>query len=201
MQNRVQHTIRLKRCAEAHPTIFNFNGGNMKPRRHKHQTSYDPFSAHEALDRSHLLASVFSDFVAGHPFVVANSKLRREAEDLAERLAAFYQVVGQLAFADLDQPETLAVGLRFSKGQIVVEFDDEREVSIPLKRYSTLAKASPSQRTGWKLIGAGRGFYWKSLDLDLSVRGLLAGLPDVIPSPPPLAKGRQRTPRGTRPSS
>lgn len=61
----------------------------------------------------------------------------------------------------------------------------DQEVSIPLKRYPTLAKARPAQRAGWKLIGGGTAFYWKSLDLDLSVRGLVSGLPEIIPAPPP----------------
>src|SRR5438034_754236 len=142
----------------------------------------DPFSAHEALDRSHLIATVFDEFVAEHPFVCANKKLHRQALALADRLGAFYQAVGQVAFADNDKREPLAVGLRFEKDRLIVELDDQREVSVPLKRYPTLAKARPSQRVGWQLIGAGNGFYWKSLDLDLSVRGLVSGLPEVIPA-------------------
>jgi hypothetical protein len=80
--------------------------------------------------------------------------------------------------------EPLAVGLRFAKGRLIVELDDQRDVSVPLSRYPTLAKARPSQRAAWELIGPGKAFYWKSLDLDLSVRGLVSGLPEVIPAPP-----------------
>jgi Protein of unknown function (DUF2442) len=156
----------------------------MKTRRRNAETSSDPFSAHEALDRSHLLASVFSDFVAEHSFIAANPKLRREAEDLAERLGALYRAIGQVVFADIDQREPLAVGLRFEKGRLIVELDDQREVSIPLSRFPTLAKARPAQRADWELIGPGKAFYWKALDLDLSVRGLVGGLPEVIPAPP-----------------
>jgi Protein of unknown function (DUF2442) len=68
------------------------------------------------------------------------------------------------------QNEPLAIGLRFAKGRLIVELDDEREVSVPLKRYPTLHKARPAQRANWKMIGPGKAFYWKSLDLDLSVR-------------------------------
>jgi hypothetical protein len=80
----------------------------------------------------------------------------------------------------------LATGIRFEKGRVIVELNDEREVSVPLKRYPTLKKARPAQRAAWKLIGPGKGFYWKSLDLDLSVRGIVSGLPEVIPAPPAL---------------
>jgi hypothetical protein len=70
--------------------------------------------------------------------------------------------------------------------------DDEREVSVPLKRYPTLLKARRAQRADWQLIGPGKGFHWKSLDLDLSVRGIVSGLPEVIPAPPPRSKQTAR---------
>jgi hypothetical protein len=35
------------------------------------------------------------------------------------------------------------------------------------------------------MIGPGKAFHWKSLDLDLSVRGLVSGLPEILPAPPP----------------
>jgi hypothetical protein len=82
--------------------------------------------------------------------------------------------------------EPMATGLRFSKQRLIVELDDEREVSIPLERYPTLMQARPAQRNAWRLIGPGKAFYWEGLDLDLSVRGLVSGLPEVIPAPPHL---------------
>jgi hypothetical protein len=90
--------------------------------------------------------------------------------------------------------EATAVGLRFERGRLVVELDDQREVSVPLSRYPTLLRARPAQRAAWRIIGAGVGFYWKDLDLDLSVRGLVSGLPEVIP-PPPLRPTRRRSAR------
>ena len=32
-----------------------------------------------------------------------------------------------------------AVGLRFERGRLVVELNDQREISVPLERYPTLA--------------------------------------------------------------
>jgi hypothetical protein len=81
--------------------------------------------------------------------------------------------------------EIKVTGLRFTKDRLVVELGDEREVSVPLSRYPTLQCARPAQRQDWEIIGPGKGFYWKSLDLDLSVAGLLRGLPEAIPAPPP----------------
>jgi hypothetical protein len=87
--------------------------------------------------------------------------------------------------------EPTAVGLRFEKGRLVVTLDDQREVSVPLGRYPTLLRARPAQRAAWRIIGRGIGFHWKDLDLDLSVRGLVGGLPEVIPAPPPRPRLRR----------
>jgi len=94
------------------------------------------------------------------------------------------------------EPE--AVGLRFAKDRLVVELDDEREVSVPLSRYPSLLKARPAARNDWKLIGPGRGFYSASLDLDLSVRGLVSGLPELIPAPPRRPAGSRCKPKPRR---
>ena len=94
--------------------------------------------------------------------------------------------------------ESRGVGLRIEKGRLVVELEDQREVSVPLNRYPTLQRARPAQRANWRLIGRGLGFHWSDLDLDLSVRGLVSGLPEVIPSPPPIKRRRRATVRPAR---
>lgn len=89
--------------------------------------------------------------------------------------------------------EPQAVALRFSRGRLVVALDDEREVSLPLRRYPTLLNATSKQRAEWQLIGRGQGFHWPALDLDLSVRGLISGLPEVVPAPPPAKRLTRRS--------
>lgn len=79
-----------------------------------------------------------------------------------------------------------ATQLRFDGSRIVVCLTDGREVSVPLARYPTLIRATPTDRENWELLGNGRGFYWKSLDLDLSTEGLVQGLPERIPRAPSL---------------
>jgi hypothetical protein len=87
--------------------------------------------------------------------------------------------------------KTLATGLRFEKGRLVVEFSDQREVSVPLNLYPTLRHARRAQRADWRLIGPGRAFHWPSLDLDLSVAGIINGLPEIVPMPPRLPKRKR----------
>ncbi len=77
-----------------------------------------------------------------------------------------------------------AAGVRFEGERLVVCLADEREVSLPLKRYPTLAKATAEQRDQWELIGDGAGVRWEDLDLDLCVQALVAGLPEGMPAPP-----------------
>lgn len=59
----------------------------------------DHFSAHEAMDRTHLVATLFGDFVADHDFIQSDAKLKREAEAVADALGDLYQSVGRAAFA------------------------------------------------------------------------------------------------------
>lgn len=91
--------------------------------------------------------------------------------------------------------EPRAVGLRFAKGRLIVQLEDEREVSVPLNRYPTLERARPGQRNAWRLIGRGVGFHWEALDLDLSVEGIVSGLPEYIPRPPTLKRRRSAATR------
>ena len=54
---------------------------------------------------------------------------------------------------------------------------DGRTLSVPLQWYPRLAHGSPSERQRWRLIGNGVGIHWPDLDEDISIAGLLAGLP------------------------
>ena len=61
--------------------------------------------------------------------------------------------------------------------QITVSYDDGRIVSLPLKWYPRLYRATPAQRRKWQLIGRGYGVHWPEVDEDLSAEGLLMGWP------------------------
>jgi len=74
--------------------------------------------------------------------------------------------------------------LSFGPQRMIVRLVDGRELSVPLALYPTLRKASPDRRAQWELIGGGRAIRWESLDLDLSVEGILDGLEERIPRPP-----------------
>jgi hypothetical protein len=46
-----------------------------------------------------------------------------------------------------------------------------------------LADATPEQRANWRLIGSGHGVHWPDVDEDISVRGMLDGIPAARPHP------------------
>ncbi|MFH8039018.1 MAG: DUF2442 domain-containing protein [Candidatus Aenigmatarchaeota archaeon] len=54
---------------------------------------------------------------------------------------------------------------------------DGREVRVPLEFYPRLKNATKRQRANYKIIGEGTGIHWPDLDEDLSIEGILAGIP------------------------
>lgn len=75
-----------------------------------------------------------------------------------------------------------AIDVRFAGSKadryLVVVIDDGRLVVTPLSWYPTLAAASPKARSDWRIQGNGRGIHWPKLDLDLSVAGMMVGVPE-----------------------
>src|SRR6266545_7523379 len=70
-----------------------------------------------------------------------------------------------------------AQNVRVTDRALIVELRDGRVVSVPLAWYPRLAEGSPSERRRWELLGPGIGIHWPALDEDISVEGLLQGLP------------------------
>ncbi len=59
-----------------------------------------------------------------------------------------------------------------------LELADGRRLAVPLADYPRLLHATAHQRARYELSGGGRGIHWEEIDEDLSVAGLLAGIPD-----------------------
>lgn len=81
------------------------------------------------------------------------------------------------------EPDPRAVEARVSGAGgthlLIVRLRDGRDLGLPLWLYPNLLAASPAQRRRLEIIGGGWGVRWPDLDVDLSVRGMLAGRPDV----------------------
>lgn len=75
------------------------------------------------------------------------------------------------------QPGQRVKSVRCTRDTLRVELLDGRTIIVPLAWYPRLLHATPQQRAKWKIAGGGYGIHWPAVDEDLSVEGLLRGLP------------------------
>lgn len=81
---------------------------------------------------------------------------------------------------------------------------DGRVISVPLAWSWRLSDATPAQRMNWTLISDGHGVHWPDVDEDLSVDGMLNGVPARRPGiarsgrTGPAIKALQRTSRARK---
>jgi hypothetical protein len=66
---------------------------------------------------------------------------------------------------------------------IVAHLADGRTISVPLAWSWRLSDATEEQRRRYELIGGGSGIHWPDVDEDISVRGMLDGIPARRPAP------------------
>lgn len=64
---------------------------------------------------------------------------------------------------------------------IAAHLVDGRVISVPLAWSWRLSEATPAQRGHWELIGDGQGIHWPDIDEDISVAGMLHGVPALHP--------------------
>ena len=60
---------------------------------------------------------------------------------------------------------------------LTVNLQDGRVLSVPLSWFPRLLKGTPAQRRRWEPCAGGAGIHWPDLDEDVSVAGLLKGVP------------------------
>ena len=68
-------------------------------------------------------------------------------------------------------------GVSFDAERLIVDLMDGRTIAVPLAWYPRLFEATVDQRANWEIAGAGYGIHWPQIDEDLSVEGLLTGIP------------------------
>jgi hypothetical protein len=77
-----------------------------------------------------------------------------------------------------------------TEDEIIACLADGRVISVPLAWSWRLSDATPQQRAHFRLIGSGQGIHWPDVDEDISVEGMLHGVPARRPrSPTPLERG------------
>jgi hypothetical protein len=71
--------------------------------------------------------------------------------------------------------------VRVTKYEIIAHLTDGRVISVPLAWSWRLSEATPAQRAKFRLIGRGQGVHWPEIDEDISVEGMLHGIPAPRP--------------------
>jgi Protein of unknown function (DUF2442) len=66
---------------------------------------------------------------------------------------------------------------RVTEDEIIAHLADGRVISVPLAWSWRLSEATPKQRANCRLIGSGQGVHWPDVDEDISVEGMLHGIP------------------------
>ena len=69
------------------------------------------------------------------------------------------------------------VDAQVNEDELTVHLEDGRSVTTPLEWYPRLAFAREEERQDFEIAPRGYGVHWPTLDEDLSVKGMLAGLP------------------------
>ena len=75
--------------------------------------------------------------------------------------------------------------VRVTGDEIIAHLADGRVISVPLAWSWRLSEATPQQRAHFRLIGSGQGVHWPDVDEDISVEGMLHGIPAHRPRSAP----------------
>ncbi len=73
--------------------------------------------------------------------------------------------------------EPLGKNIEITDEYLAVTLKDGRVISTPLEWYPRLHRATPADRAVWEWDGDGVGIHWPLLDEDLSIAGMLRGVP------------------------
>ncbi len=73
------------------------------------------------------------------------------------------------------EPRLLSIQL--TEDEIIAHLVDGRTISVPLIWSWRLSEATEQRRQNFEIIGDGQGIHWPDLDEDISIEGMLYGLP------------------------
>jgi hypothetical protein len=78
-----------------------------------------------------------------------------------------------------EKKEPRARSVAVTEESLTVDLVDGRTIIVPLVWYPRLWHGTPKERNHIEIFGDGAYLHWPDLDEDLTVAGLLAGLPSV----------------------
>jgi hypothetical protein len=71
--------------------------------------------------------------------------------------------------------------IEVTDNEITAHLVDGRTISVPLVWSWRLVSATEKQRQHWEILGDGEGVRWPDIDEDISVNGMLYGMPAHSP--------------------
>lgn len=74
------------------------------------------------------------------------------------------------------EPRAARATYRARDNALLIELTNGATITIPIKLISGLKRAAPSDMRSVEVLGRGGGLHWESLDLDLSVPGLVSSV-------------------------
>jgi len=77
--------------------------------------------------------------------------------------------------AEITEPRLSNINI--SDNEITAFLNDGRTISVPLAWSWRLSEATSKQRQHYEIIGDGQGVHWPDIDEDISVDGMLYGIP------------------------
>jgi len=77
--------------------------------------------------------------------------------------------------------EPRVLNVQVSEDEISAFLVDGRRISVPLAWSWRLSEATPEQRLNFQVIGEGEGIHWPDVDEDISIEGMLRGVPATRP--------------------
>lgn len=73
--------------------------------------------------------------------------------------------------------EPRMMNFKIGEEAMTAYLEDGRVISVPLAWSWRLLEATQEQRNHFEIIGDGLGVHWKDIDEDISVEGMLYGVP------------------------
>ena len=77
----------------------------------------------------------------------------------------------------VQQAEPKLMDVHVTDDEIVAFLSDGRTVTVPLTWSWRLSEASEKARQNFQILGDGLGIHWPDVDEDISVDGMLGGIP------------------------
>ena len=90
--------------------------------------------------------------------------------------------------------------IKVASDTITAYLVDGRVVSVPLAWSWRLSEATSAQRANFEIIGDGQGVHWPDVDEDISVEGMLHGVPACRLRTPTHFLGAERQQNGESPN-